>query len=121
MSEIKIENEMSFIIPVGSNIKEGITFNNNDGSKLSFLMVRGDANLNGKILVIKKKCEIENAYFDIFFSQAGDNIVLEITIDKLIYFNRLLMIKGEYSFEFRNADNSIYNVASESKIILVFS
>lgn len=121
MSEIKLENEMSFIIPSGSNKKEGITFNQNDGSRLCFLMVRGDANLNGKVLVIKKKCEIENAYFEIYFSQAGDNILLEITIDKLIYFNRLLITKGEYSFEFRNKDNSIYNVASESKIVLVFN
>ncbi len=121
MIEEKTENEMSFIIPTGQNKKEGITFNNNDGSRLSFLMVRGDANLNGKILVIKKKCEIENAYFEIFFSQAGDNVSLEITIDKLIYFNRLLLIKGEYSFEFRNTDNSIYNVASESKVILIFN
>jgi hypothetical protein len=121
MSEIKLENEMSFIIPSGSNKKEDITFNNNDGSRLSFLMVRGDAGLNGKSLVIKKKCEIEEAYFEIYFSQAGDNIALEITIDKLIYFNRLLITKGEYSFEFRNADNSIYNVAIESKIVLVFN
>ena len=121
MLEEKTENEMSFIIPSGSNKKEGITFNNNDGSRLSFLMVKGDANLTGKILVIKKKCEIENAYFEIFFEEDDDNISLSIAIDKLIYFNRLLITKGEYSFEFRNTDNSVYNVASESKIILVFN
>lgn len=127
MSEIKLENEMSFIIPNGSNKREGITFNNNDGSRLSFLMVRGDANLTGKVLIIKKKCEIENAYFEIFASdeekkQTGTgNQVLTITTDKIIYFNRLLIVKGEYSFEFRNTDNTIYNVASESKIILIFN